>query len=277
VIFLRSYRAFAQDRIPVLFVVTRRDLPEFERVILPECAGLNVSAVTLEDVLKETVGIEEDPDGLLKRIGKFNYQSIKKLYGAVWCGAEAVLVLDSENVCVKPFALGDLIARENERKRVIFGSYTLNDITAEVTANAERLLGIKANGFYFQTPYWLYRRDILLRLLDSCDVYHDLTHAIPHFEGVIYYLFLQKIGGFNFVCLDRELTRYMGFDVPELMRKNLTTAEYICKSITMENIEPYCRFLNDFQIPIARLHGMSEECQKVIISGTPVQIGTFQG
>ena len=55
---------------------------------------------------------------------------------------------------------------------------------------------------------------------------------------------------------------------------NPWNAEYICRFLSLDSIKDYCKYLNDENVLISRIHWMDDNIKKYIIENTNTIIGT---
>ena len=224
--FLDSYREHAADarEVAVHFVVTRDEMDEI-RLLLADYPELDLHAHAFEDLLAAE-GHVDDPLALLREVGKFTYQSLKKLYALRHLAYDQALVLDSEALVVKPVRMAQVFDDYFADPFVFYsdlstrGDAWFEGLSDAAVRSASALLRIPYPKKYFLEYYgWLYDRALidavfehfpegLLAVLRSRN-----ADKLPVFEcQLIYSVLLTQPDRFRYrlVSANATLREYLG-------------------------------------------------------------------
>jgi hypothetical protein len=265
--FLQSCDKYCIDNLNITFVITEKERQIFNSVI----NGYKAQVITLHELIKDTLSIDIDEDHLLHKIGKFNFQSLKKIYGAL--KYDYSIVLDSENLCINKFNSNQLIDNIIEDKNIFYSNKMLDSNMVNVTVNASNLLNCTFDKYFFQTSYWLYEKNIVQDLLNQHNLYEYFLKTSPNFEAVIYSAFINKNNHkykYNFINTED----IFGKEICDELSSHGFTPEHFC-IIANKYIDRYCNWINKYHIPVARMHWISEDNVSYIKKQTNIKIGTF--
>lgn len=123
--YLKTYVHFVEDahEVPVFFIISRNESNEFKKLISPFTKKANLQVLYFEDILSE-YGIEDDSDTLLKKYGRYSFQTLKKMYAIKFIDANHFLVLDSESLWIKTTNMTQIFKLYFEAPFVIYTKNT---------------------------------------------------------------------------------------------------------------------------------------------------------
>lgn len=201
---IKSIAAFCQDLsvLELVLVIEQKNDPLFSQTLaaFPAVA----SQIVHTETVLERFGCDETPAAFLYRIGKFTFQSTKKLGGMVHASADWLLVLDSESEFVKPFSAAEILANYRENPYVFF-SYTStrgegweHSLGDKVTRHCAKAIGSTTLDRWFLEYYaWFYQKEKIEKLLADginahfLECFSDKQIRQRHFfENVLYCLYL---------------------------------------------------------------------------------------
>ncbi len=262
--FLESFSQFCvdPDHVDINFILSENDIKSFMS-ISGRFNHLKIRLWTLKEILEKN-GITVDEVELLSRIGKYNYQSIKKIYSCYTLKYEETIVLDSENVFVRPFEVKSIFDKAS--KRVIFTDDNIPlDVQKEVTKNCYKILGgfeTDYNKWMFNTSYWYYDlksvKDLFEYVKEVCNqrlfyVLCDHRYA-PMFEAVLYNWFVYKYDhGYTFISLNKAMEECFKEKYPyfqERINRSGVALEYMCIVLDDETKQGITDFLNKYDVDI---------------------------
>jgi len=215
-----------KDEVIVNFIVSDFEKESLETLLEGHRKKLNIRVVALKDLVKEIFDDYIDDAQLLKDIGKYNFQSLKKLVGAYKFGTPYSLVMDAEALGIRNFKMKNLVDSYFSDKRNVF--YTKNDygnladIQKKVIESGSKIIGQDpSTTLYFLEAYnWFLDKRILEDLFQEVYSLHDedvlyvLTKKYEVvFDIVLYYLYIYYNNPkykYKFVCINDELHKIMG-------------------------------------------------------------------
>lgn len=227
----------------------------------------NVKVWSLKELVKDVFNRDiEDETSFLEKVGKYNFQCLKKFVGLYKAANPYALLFDSETLVIRDFKLRDLFDKYFNEERTIFYSdntdnpHFNNSIYSTVTDNCSNILntptGLKR--WYLETYNWYFSKDILHAIFTYIEGLYNLNlfdlmvnKFNPIFETPLYNQFIQYNNDkydYNFVCINRKLEEIMGKDEYEKYKntKDLPTIfEFHLRALSNDNI---VKFFKEFYI-----------------------------
>ena len=226
VLFLDSFIKFCEDanEIGIRLVISKNERPLFEVLEKRWRGQLDIDIVDLQDIILHEENIQLDEDELLKEVGKFNFQAIKKLYGVKYFQYEMALVIDSEALIVRPCRFYKVFEDFSKDKFVIYSRHTGNEFQRKITLNCTRILGRDfIDMWMFEYQYWIFEKSIVESLFKSVfdtsklSILQQFRLLKPIFEFNLYCAFIYFGGAENYRFIDSE----------ELLKKHLSVEEFL--------------------------------------------------
>lgn len=276
--YLKSFEKYLLDKnFPLCFIIAQSEKKDFEILIAPYKKSLNIVVYFLEDVLKD-FNIEETPEELMTLYGRLSFQTIKKIYGALYIAADQFLFLDSESMLIKPTNMTSLfeeyfkapkffISRINNRKRTYNANFTYEFINA-ITS----LMGEKAEYYTTESYEWFYElrilKDSIKKLGEPIDVIrnYNMPDRHPNLEGILealwyyQYILYNNIYNYKIYVTDDELKKFLGekyyqfkysFDSSSFWAVGIL--EFITKFINKQNVNGLINLYKKYNFSIARM------------------------
>ena len=228
--FIESWVHFVQDAfIPVYFIVSdKSELEELNFLIskteLKEFKNLNI-----EEILAH-YGIKHSSDELLKVLGRFSYQTIKKMYALYYIDFKQALILDSESICVSRINMDNFFDNYFSSPYVFYSNMPADEeyknwVDYKTSKNVAKLLNCNfRKKWYLEGFHWFYEKSIINDLFEFfhgklfeaiynyCNaIIDDSEKAI--FECVLYYTFVESNNHrykYNFIDTKAELAKTLG-------------------------------------------------------------------
>lgn len=276
--YLNSFDKYLLDRdFPICFIIAKSENKDFEKLISKYKKSLNIKVFFLEDILKR-FDIEETPEELMTLYGRLSFQTIKKIYGALYIAADQFLFLDSESMLIKPTNMTSLfeeyfkapkffISRINNRKRTYNANFTYEFINA-ITS----LMGEKAEYYTTESYEWFYElrilKDSIKKMGEPIDVIrnYNMPDRHPNLEGILealwyyQYILYNNIYGYKIYETDEELKKFLGnkyhsfkysFDSSPFWAVGIL--EVLTKFINKDNIKELLNFYNKYNFSVIRM------------------------
>lgn len=285
--FLESFYKYCTDRedAKIAFISTVNEEANLKELL----KAYPVTVVALSHLVKAIDNVDIAEERLLENIGKFNYQSIKKLYGTYFFGSDNTIVIDSEMLCVKQFSIKDIFSTMGKNKYLFADRNIPFSVQNLVTHNCEKILeGREFKYWLFNTGYWFYEKHIMNDMFQYIkDRHHKtiievLTEYKPVFEAVLYNWFILKNiekYGYNLIILNDVIRGYLGnekFDkFQSILSESQFALEYLCAGIDKENREDILRYMNDYGIEIYSFAFGSEEDNQFCIDNSKIKMRTY--
>ena len=278
---VQSWRHFSQDSsIPLFFIVSDKDeLIELNQLIM-EIELKNYSILSIEDILA-SYGIHISSTELLKKLGRFSYQTIKKLYALYYLDYTQALILDSETIAVSSMQIQDLFSDYFSSPYVLYSVMPKDDsyknwIDYKTSKNCAELLDFSfRQEWYLEGFHWFYEKRIINDLFEFFD--NDLFGTIySHcerntddsekaiFECVLYYTFVRKNNDtyrYRFIDARNELAHILGKNCYEKLCNRMNDAglgflPFAIHSVEYANasdLKKFSSFYRKYNIRIARV------------------------
>lgn len=286
--FLESFSQFCVDpeNVDINFILSDNDINKFME-ISNKFNHLQIRLWTLKEILQKN-DISVDEGELLSRIGKFNYQSIKKIYACYTLGYEETIVLDSENVFVRPFEIKSIFDKVSKNKIIYTDDNIPLDIQKDVTRNCAKILGgTDYNLWMFNTSFWFFERQAVRDLMEYVletnnrslfDILCDPGFS-PLFEAVLYNWFVHKFDyGYSFVSLNKimkEVFKDKFEYVQDKVSKFIAAFEYVCVALDESTKVELTEFINKYEVDIMSFSFSSPELTQYCIDNSNVKCKTY--
>ena len=293
--FLHSFEEFAADArdIAVHFVVTREDVGD-ARAVLAEFPDLDLHAHTLEDLL-EASGHREEPLALLREVGKFAYQALKKLYALKTIPFDQALVLDSEALVLKPVRMGEVFDAYFADPYIFYSDFSnrgeewFSGLSHAVVRNAAKLLRTPYPKVYFMEYFgWFYDKGLIEDVLAA--LREDLLPAVRSrlgddarlFENQLIYSHILNNPGkypYRLASVNEMLQQYLGDErYAEYMKRfqggmqQVGVFEMLSVALNRDNLPDFVRLYNEKGLQFYRFEpeNLNEDLQRALIDATPI-------
>ena len=156
-----------KDDVTISLIVSSSEREMFERLIV-EYGSIHIKVMIFRELVKKYDNVDMSEDELLSSIGKFSYQSLKKLYGSLETNNNVVCIFDSECLFVRKFKMADYI--EHNISKYVYCSRMTVDPSSDGTHARymqnlmNEMMGANDRNWYLESYAWVFRRDILLEL-----------------------------------------------------------------------------------------------------------------
>jgi len=291
---LASLDANAQDldEIDVHLIVTRSEFEDMQALVA-EWPRVRAQAHAFEDLLAES-GYELDATDLLREVGKFAFQCLKKLFALKHLDYDQALIIDSESLLLKPVRVGDAFDEYFADPYVCYSTLEHRNenwhghLGDTVNRNGSKLLGVPYPKMHLLEYYgWFYDKRIVTDMFAALPA--DLLAAVRKlgpdksiFECVLYYTFLyNNQGRYNhrFDSVNKLLREYLGDEGYAAYLADFTGTweqvgifEFVSKEVTEANLAPLTRLFSDraFRFYRSEIVNRNERVQEQLIEATPI-------
>ena len=281
--FLESFDTYCLDKKNVnIYIIGRNASRDYLNTWFKQFSNLNIFVYTLSDLIYNVDGITIDDTDDNYFTVKYQLQSLKKLLAYTVTNGDYI-VMDSENLCLKPFYFSDIFSSQKNKKLIYCKRIHTEDNTLGISLmkNSNSMLNTNDSNWYFIKSYWFFEYDYVKLLVDELKKFGTLYLYLQDkifFEYQLYCMFLYKNNIKEFEEIDNINNEEYNFN--ELLKKGGRLgpgfdAEYICTVLNIDNVKYYCNILNKMDERIVRLHWMDEITKNYIIENTNICIGTF--
>lgn len=278
--FLESIARFSSfDDIMINLIISKYDVAAYHHMLIPNS---NVRLITISDILRAVQGINIDEYKLLHKLKKFNYQSIKKLYGAYFVCQEFevdnVVVLDSENILVKPCNYARLLDGWIKSKKVLVDQVTGYGIQADINKRVGQILNKDVPFWGAVQSHWIYNKDILNRLFSKVNIWEAMNGS-SIFESILYNVFAYNNSDLKYINQRVVLSAHMPGSFFANLKNKQTTVEYPLWGCEYSDdlLEKYIRYLDNTNQDIANVCDADFYSVNRIIGSTDVKQITYMG
>ena len=271
--FLDSIVKYCKDKeeLKIHFILSTSNCERFKKLI-ESYDSLNINVATLSQLIKnlDEIDVSDNVGGFPN---KYIYQSLKKIFAYTITGDDYI-VLDSENLCLKPFFIKDVFKGMKD-KRLIFSKTYAQPIQKEVVNNCNSILSDSCNKWFFIKSYWFYEKDFVEKMIEDLKERYDkscysILKSKKIFEYQLYCQYIVSEGLKETFCADEYDEEYT-----RELNKSMFNFEYVCTVLNEENLDRYYKIINENSEKIIRLHWMSEKIKDNLIKNTDICIGTF--
>ena len=261
-LFLESFVQFCKDKkkIPVKLIISESDSQAFAEIVEEFSPLLNLEILTLKTILQAEENISVDENELLKKVGKFNFQSLKKIYGVKYFDHDCALVLDSEALLIRPTKFSEIFEDFLKKKFIIYSKHGDNSTQLDVTENVLKILKKKFHDMWmFEYQYWFYEKERVNQLFTHIQkttkktLYQNLESFSPIFEFNLYtfYLFFFHRKKYTFIDAEKLLSKYLGKKLFAKYKEDLkapTLFEYCSWGLTPTNKDKFARLFKEMHL-----------------------------
>ena len=280
--FLEVFQKYCLDKesVTINFIISKDEVSYFHAIMASADFKLNIKIWNLKDLVKEIFNKDIDETQLLKQIGKYNFQCLKKFIGVYKFGNPYSLLIDAETLIIRNFKMQELFDNHFNRDKHIF--YTRNDygnfigVQKQLTEDCLRILEEDTKlPFYFLEAYnWFFDKNIVqdlfnkIKEIHNCSIFEILTEKYKIiFETPLYNLFIYYNNdkyNYEFICINDELHKIMGEKEYEIYKSNKelpTVFEFHAKIMnTQYQVDIFKVFYNKYKLNFFK-YGILQEKQ----------------
>lgn len=250
------------EEVQFKIVIGSGGLSAVDSIYIPD--GVNAEVVTIQTILGELGIGQPNDDALYKRIGKYNYQSIKKLFATLRYGSNWTLLMDSEHFILRKCRLNDILNNFMLRKQQFYSPFFGTPLQGRVTETVTGLLGVPfEQKWLFEVQSWFIEKQILQDMVNHFggeeQLYATFFEKRAVFEMVLYHWFIYSQPGrygYQFTNCWELLEAHMGDKfLPFLGRFRmfgLTMLEFCCIGLMQDNLNLLSKFYADMNISFFR-------------------------
>lgn len=281
--YLKSFIKYVvdKDKITLYFIISKNEKNDFETVIEPYKNKCNIKVLFCEDLFKQ-YGIKLSADELLKKYGRFSFQTFKKLYAVLSIPEEKSLILDSESMWVKKTNMQQLFADFFAKPR-IYGSilepkYRIGVNFNQMVKNVDYLLEESCPYWFLENYMWFYEKSIVQDLVKQYGYPIEMAEKLrlknlnmkinENILSGIFEITLYQ----NFIYFNRQKYKYDFINMDELIKKYLPSreidvykssfykkfrggcglTEHICLFLNKNNVKKLAKLFKNSHIKIFR-------------------------
>lgn len=266
--------------VEINFIISKYDAPAYQHMLIK---APNVRVITISDIVRVIENEKIDENRLLIKLKKFNYQSIKKIYGALFAarefGADDVIVFDSENVLVRTCNFDGVLDRLIRKNTVLVDEVRGYGVQIDINKNVSHVLGKPVNFWGAVQSHWVYNKEIMERLFSEVPIFEALTNGPSIFESVLYNAYAYGNSDLKFVNQRLVLQAHMPTRFFENLRNRQTTVEYPVWGLDQDDelLDSYISFLHDREEPLVNLCNADYYTGNRIVSESKVLLTTYMG
>ena len=292
--YLKSFQLNAnpKDNFEICFTISKDEKSVFEK-ITKKFPDLSINTLFFEDILSH-FQITESPNVLLKKYGKYSFQTLKKFYTMLYLGKEyRFLVLDSESILYRSYDINKLF--DDFFKNPFIAGTDLQYrqagwIITAVKLNTFFLLKNKSTVWFLENFVWFYDYNILSDLFKKYGTPMQMVDSVynqspdRNFKGVfeidLYQSYIyQNLSKYNyrFIDLDEELKNFSDNQTYRQMHQakfggECGLCEHVMLFLTKKNIDYFSYLFKKLNFNIIR-------CDKTTVENYNLQkqfLGTVQ-
>lgn len=295
--FLESVRENCTDYsdFNICFITSKHEMVHLIELISEYCTTqpkLKVSVTTLEFLIKRMYGETVDENWLLETVGKYNFQSAKKILGVRYFDHDYSLVLDSECLMIRPCSIKDIFENYLKTKRVFYtdNSDVFPESMERVTKSSLSFIREvdRFKPYYmFEHDSWIFEKQIVSDMFTHIEAqgktfYQLLFESKLLFEVVMYYwyIYFNNKYGYQFVDATALIKSYLGEHYEKhhnyMNKIGFTDMEYICFGLSPNNLDCFSKMYEDYSLNFFRLNQMPQflctdtmQCQLEFLNKTP--------
>jgi hypothetical protein len=186
-----------KNEVTINIVISEIERELFNQLVL-KYKTLKIKLMIMTELVEKYDGVKISEEDLLVSVGKFNFQSMKKLYGALETNNEITCIFDSECLFIRKFSMRTYI-NENINK-YIYCSKMIHFKSGDCTHAGymqkcmNELFESEDKNWYLETYLWIFKRDILLEVKKYLEVRCGkiTNHKKDFFIEYGYYLYCKR-------------------------------------------------------------------------------------
>lgn len=298
--YLKSFDTYVIDKkdIPLFFIINKEEEESFKKIIEPY-RTLNIKIVIFDEVL-DRFNVFLSPNNLLKKYGKFSFQTLKKFYAMLYVDVEKFLVLDSESMWVRETNMKKLF-RDFFSKPKLFCSNIKMDRMSSFRLNVQRnidyLLQSKNNLWFLENFMWYYDRVILKDMFNEIGSpieiveksYQRFPYSHDVFEILLYqnYLYQNRIKyQYDIInvykkcqtILSKKVWENYYFELTDRLHGDFGILEQTMLLLNKDNVDEFSELFKNLSINIIRCETGNniQEQKKFIEIVTPFILAASQ-
>ena len=217
-----SEKCLDKHKLEIIAVLEHKNIELFSKIV-DDNPTLSLRLITTEDILQK-LNISDTPDGFLRRVGKFTFQSMKKFGGILYANTNWSLVLDSETVFFNEFSAEKILNDYKTQKYVFFtntkprGEKWKTSLGYKINENTAEALKIDPiTHWYMEIFHWFYEKekveDLIFNKLGNpwLNEINETQKQIDYFECILYYAYLREYHEkeYCFINLSNALDEYV--------------------------------------------------------------------
>lgn len=297
---MKSFVKNVDDKKVYMYFIlsNEKEKESFEKNLCDDrCKCLNIEWILAQ------YGMHYKSNELLSMLGRYSYQTIKKLYALRFIDYDQALVLDSESLFVKRANIDDMFDTYFSNPYVFYSEMPQNEhyhdwLDYKTSVNCAMLLKYEMkNEWYLEGFHWFYEKRIvkdlfthfndglLKYMMDFCQDKEGKDKAI--FECVLYYTFIKNSKhnyGYRYINSKTELKSFLGERTFRRLERKMNKSILPFLPFTIHAIEyaqvrdikKFASFYKDYGLTLARVgcaaHPIKPKVMKRIINDFDLDI-----
>ncbi len=291
--FLFTYEknVYNSENISLNFILSNSIEKEMMEQIIKHYNVKNINCYSIIDIL-EKYNIKLDLSNILSELGKFSYQTIKKLYAIHYLKFDQSLIIDSESLICCKVNLNTLFDNYFKKPYVFYSNMPKeeeykNKLDYKASISVAKLLNTEIdNCLYLEGFHWFYDIRIINDLFkyfndDVFNAIYEYTKSKQEFdkavfECLLYYKFIRiNNDKYNYEFVNSKNMLIEKIKPEELNNIKKKMEQRNCKYLPFTihgfefgktcNIKIWKEFLNKYQCQIIRLYPMRKRNKRYII------------
>lgn len=274
--YLKTFDKYVIDKenVSLVFTVNKEEISALKDLIAPYVNKIDIICVNFDDILLQH-NVFLSPTNLLKKYGRYSFQTLKKFYTMLTVEAEKFLVLDSETIWNRPTKMEELF-QDYFVNPTIWGSPIddrIDSFTSHIQENIDYILDFKSDIWFIENFMWYYEKNILNNLfleygspIEIVDKVYKNKHSEGVFEILLYTNYIYKNlnrYGYSFIdtissaksVLSPYIWENYYFKLSDFYGGACGVLERIMSLIDDENTEDFAKLFNILKLNIIRSDG----------------------
>lgn len=224
--YLMSFCKYVADpeSVRICLIISETEQASFEQLV-KKYPKADVQIVLFEDIL-EHFNIADDATGIIKKYGKFTFQTLKKLLAILYLNAEKSLILDSESMWINPCNMKKLFENYFSNPFLTVSNVETKHwdyFSQQVMFNIKYIFNKELKYWPLENFIWFYDLNILKNLfkeygsiIEMAEKVYNKTKQSPWQAGIFEIVLYQEYilnnldrYNYNIVHIDQELQSAM--------------------------------------------------------------------
>ena len=239
------------DNIPIYIITDENDETQFNE--LPEKSE-NIKVIVFSRIVHLIDNKIINETELLRKYGKYNFQSLKKYYGIYYLffidACDNVITFDSETMIIRDVDINDVINKYVANPFLIYSENNENtkELHIHVNNSTKQILKIENNiGWLLEYYMWIYEKKIFMDFIEYFLMNYEksVIDILDSYEEVFIEVLFQ-----SFIVRDNKYG-YKLININNMMKSLISSCQYDEIICVMEQLKP----LEDIRIAIDKGYG----------------------
>lgn len=204
------------NNIPIYVIVNEKEKEKFKKI---ETMNSMVHIISFSHIVHMLDGDVPEEDKLLDKIGKYNYQSLKKYYGIYYLffsgTYENIIIFDSETMIIREIDIDAVIEQYLLHPFLIYSEHTgaTKSLHDDVVRNTQMLLKTNDKHWFLEYYLWIYEKNIFMNFM--CHFVSKYDKSMISLLSECDDMFIENLYQ-SFICKNESMHKYELINIDDL-------------------------------------------------------------